>query len=222
MDLQLESVKTAEQSVIGALIMDGKRLADVIDKLIPEHFYFEELKICYQAVLRLSNKGKSIDFVTVLNEIVSSGKATEHDTKLLLLDCVNITPSVSNIAQYSEIVLKLYRTRKLKEIGAKIAFETTQETVEEITNEAMSGFYEVVKSIKTRKLQPIGEIGLQLFETYISGKPPPENRCDTGFKRLDEHLKGMAAGNLIVLAARPKIGKTAFAATIAENVARTE
>lgn len=219
--IELEAAKTAEMSVIGAIIIDSKSLASVIDELKPEHFYFEQLKVCYEAVLKLSSKGKPIDFVTVLNEVTTHESLIETDIKKLLLMCAESVPTVRHISQYSKIIINSYKARKLKEIGAKIAFETTSETAEEITTEAMTGLYEIMKSQKVRKLEPIGEVGLKLFETYISDKPPPENRCDTGFKRIDEKLKGMTAGNLIILAARPKIGKTAFAMAIAENVSRT-
>ena len=221
LEIELESAKTAEMSVIGAIIIDSKCLAQIIDELKPEYFYFDSLKACYEAILRLSSKGKPIDFVTVLGEITASENVIESDIKSLLLTCAECTPNVSHIAQYSKIIVNSYKMRKLKEIGAKIAFETTLDCAEEVTAEAMTGLYEIIKSQKARKLQPIGEVGLKLLETYLSDKPPPENRCDTGFKRLDEKLKGMTAGNLIILAARPKVGKTAFAAEVAENVART-
>lgn len=221
MEIELEAAKTAEMSVIGAIIIDSKSLASVIDELKPEYFYFEQLKVCYEAVLRLSGKGNPIDFVTVLNEVTTHENLIETDIKKLLLMCAESVPSISNISQYSKIIINSYKARKLKEIGAKIAFETTPDCAEEVTAEAMTGLYEIMKSQKVRKLEPIGEVGLRIFETYLSDKPPPENRCDTGFKRVDEKLKGMTAGNLVILAARPKIGKTAFAMAIAENVART-
>lgn len=221
MSVELETTKTAEMSVIGAIIIDSKCLASVIDELKPEYFYLEQLKTCYESILRLSSKGKSIDFVTVLHEVTSNKKFTENDVKTLLLTCAESVPSVRNIAQYSKIIINSYKARKLKDIGTKIAFETTSETIEETASKALTELYEVMKSQKIRKLQPIGEIGLKLFETYLEDKPLAENRCDTGFKRIDEKLKGMTAGNLIILAARPKIGKTAFATTIAENVAQT-
>ena len=221
MEIELEAAKSAEMSVIGAIIVDSKSLASVIDELKPEYFYFDSLKACYEAILRLSSKGKPIDFVTVLNEVTTHENLIETDIKKLLLMCAESVPSVSNISQYSKIIINSYKARKLKDVGAKIAFATTSETAEEITTEAMTELYEIMRSQKVRKLQPVGEVGLKLFETYISDKPPPENRCDTGFKRIDEKLKGMTAGNLIILAARPKVGKTAFAATIAENIART-
>lgn len=221
LEIELETAKTAEMSVIGAIIIDDKCLAEIIDELKPEYFCFEQLKVCYEAVLRLSSKGKPIDFVTVLHEVTSNENMIETDIKKLLLTCAECTPSVSNIAQYSKIIINSYKTRKLKEIGTKIAFETTSETAEEVTNQVMSELYDIMKSQKIRKLQPVGEIGLKLFETYLSDNTLSENRVNTGFNRVDGILKGMSAGNLIILAARPKIGKTAFAATIAENVART-
>ena len=221
MEIELETAKTAEMSVIGAIIIDSKCLAQIIDELKPEYFCFDSLKMCYEAILRLSSKGKPIDFVTVLGEITLSENVIENDIKSLLLTCAERTPNIGNIAQYSKIIVNSYRVRILKEVGAKIAFETTLDCAEEITNKAMRTFYEVMRSQKSRKLEPIGEVGLKLFETYLNDTQSTENRSDTGFKLLDEKLKGMTSGNLIILAARPKIGKTAFAAEVAENVART-
>ena len=72
-----------------------------------------------------------------------------------------------------------------------------------------------------KQLKTIGDIGTKVFEGYSNDGQDVENRSHTGFSRLDEILKGMSAGNLIILAARPKVGKTAFALSIAENVAKS-
>ena len=145
LEIELEAAKTAEMSVIGATIIDSKSLAEVIDTLLPEYFYFESFKVCYEAILRLSSKGNPMDFVTVLNEVTAHENLIKTDIKNLLLMCAESVPSISNISQYSEIIINSYRARKLKEIGAKIAFETTSETAEEITTEAMTELYEVMK-----------------------------------------------------------------------------
>jgi len=167
LEIEFEAAKTAEMSVIGAIIINSKSLAEVIDELKPKHFYFESFKACYEAVLRLSSKGKPIDFVTVLNEVTAHENLIETDIKKLLLMCAENVPSIGNITQYSKIIINSYKARKLKEIGAKIAFETTSETAEEVTTEAMTELYEVMKSQKTRKLQPVGEIGLKLFDKAL-------------------------------------------------------
>ena len=134
MEIELETAKTAEMSVIGAIIIDSKCLAQIIDELKPEYFCFDSLKMCYEAILRLSSKGKPIDFVTVLGEITLSENVIENDIKSLLLTCAERTPNIGNIAQYSKIIVNSYRVRILKEVGAKIAFETTLDCAEEITN----------------------------------------------------------------------------------------
>ena len=149
MEIEFEAAKTAEMSVIGAIVIDSKSLASVIDELKPEHFYFEQLKVCYEAILRLSSKGNPIDFVTVLSEVISSQNMIETDIKKLLLMCAESVPSISNTQQYSKIIINSYKARKLKEIGAKIAFETSSETAEEVTTEAMTELYEVMKLQKT-------------------------------------------------------------------------
>lgn len=122
LEIELEAAKTAEMSIIGAIIIDSKSLASVIDELKPEYFYFEQLKVCYEAILRLSNKGNPIDFVTVLSEITSSQNMIESDIKKLLLTFAESVPSISNTQQYSKIIINSYKARKLKEIGAKNCF----------------------------------------------------------------------------------------------------
>ena len=105
MEIELETAKTAEMSVIGAIIIDSKCLAQIIDELKPEYFCFDSLKMCYEAILRLSSKGKPIDFVTVLGEITLSENVIENDIKSLLLTCAERTPNIGNIAQYSKIIV---------------------------------------------------------------------------------------------------------------------
>lgn len=221
MVLQNELTQTAEQSVIGAIIIEEKSLARVVDIIKAKDFYFEELKSCYEAILELSRNGQPIDFVTVLNQVTASGSYDKTNMKKLLLECTEITPSIRNVEHYAKIVAKLHRARKLQGIFQSFALEGVKaENADETLDKVMSELFEISANRQTKKLQDIGEVGTKLFENY-SGENECENRCDTGFSRLDGILKGMSAGNLIILAARPKVGKTSFALSIAENVAKS-
>lgn len=91
----------------------------------------------------------------------------------------------------------------------------------EVAEGIISELYEVVSEQHKKQLKTVGDIGTQVFEGYSNDGQDLENRSHTGFSRLDEILKGMSAGNLIILSARPKLGKTAFALPIAENVAKS-
>ena len=222
MKTQDEVAKSAEMCVIGAILINEKALANVIQTLKPEHFYFDELKAAYQAILELSSEGKSIDFLSVLKKLVAEGIYDEKQVKQLLLECANLVPSVSQAETYAKTVSDSFKARKLQEIGARLAFNgVCAETVNEVADGIMSELYEVVSEQHKKQLKTVGDIGTQVFEGYSNNGQDLENRSHTGFSRLDEILKGMSAGNLIILAARPKLGKTAFALSIAKNVAKS-
>ena len=220
MNVNIDNTYAAEQSVIGAIILDEKSLARVIDIIQLEDFYFAELKACYEAILQLSRNGEPINFVTVLNQVTASGNYDKTDMKKLLLRCTEITPSIRNVEHYARIVAKSHKARQLQGIFQSLAFDgVNTENADETLGKAMSELFEISANRQTKKLQDIGEVGTKLFENY-NEENERENRCDTGLSRLNSTLKGMSAGNLIILAARPKLGKTAFALSVAENVAR--
>lgn len=222
MKIQDEVAKSAEMCVIGAMLIDEKALANVIQTLKPEHFYFDELKATYQAILELSSEGKSIDFVSVLKKLVAKGIYDEKQAKQMLLECANVVPSISQAEAYAKTVSDSFKARKLREIGTRLAFDGVfAENVNDVADEVMSELYEVVSEQHKKRLKTVGYIGAKVFESYSKDEQDLENRSHTGFSRLDEILKGMSAGNLIILAARPKLGKTAFALSIAENVAKS-
>ena len=220
--IQDEVAKSAEMCVIGAILIDEKALANVIQTLKPEHFYFDELKAAYQAIWELSSEGKSIDFVSVLKKLVAKGFYDEKQAKQMLLECANLVPSISKAEAYAKTVSDSFKARKLQEIGARLAFDGVfAENVDEVADGIMSELYEVVSEQHKKQLKTVGDIGTQVFEGYSNDGQDLENRSHTGFSQLDEILKGMSAGNLIILAARPKLGKTAFALSIAENIAKS-
>lgn len=216
----METAQASEQSVIGAIILDEKSLGKVVDIIKPEDFYFAELKDCYNAILELSNQGKPIDFVTVLNQVTADKPYEQAGIKKLLLYCTEQTPAISNVEHYAKIVANSHKARRLQDLGAKLSFDSVNaENADETAQNLMSDLFEIASNRSAKKLEDIGEVGLKVFENYLE-KNEHENRSDTGFIRLDATLKGMSAGNLIILAARPKVGKTAFALSIAENVAK--
>ena len=220
--IQDEVAKSAEMCVIGAILIDEKALVNVMQTLKPEHFYFDELKATYQAILELSSEGKSIDFVSVLKKLVAEGFYDEKQAKQMLLECANLVPSISQAETYAKTVSDSFKARKLREIGTRLAFDGVfAQNVAEVSEGIMSELYEVVSEQHKKQLKTVGDIGTKVFEGYSNDGQDVENRSHTGFSRLDEILKGMSAGNLIILAARPKLGKTAFALSIAENVAKS-
>ena len=220
MNTENEITQSAEMCVIGSILIDEKALVNVVDTLKPEHFCFDELKDSYKAILELSSEGKSIDFISVLKKLIAQKNYDESQTKKLLLNCAELVPSISQIKNYAQIVINSSKARKLQRIGTRLAFDSIYaENINEVADKAMGEIYELLLERHRKQLQSIDNIGYQVLESYKSTDKDLENLSYTGFPKLDEILKGMSAGNLIILAARPKVGKTAFALTIATNVA---
>ena len=220
LEVQDEVAQSSEMCVIGSILIDEKALVNVVDILKPEHFCFDELKDSYKAILELSSEGKSIDFISVLKKLIAQKNYDESQTKKLLLNCAELVPSISQIKNYAQTVIDSSKARKLQRIGTRLAFDSIYaENANEVADEAMGEIYELLLERHKKQLQSIDNIGYQVLESYKSTNRDLENRSQTGFSKLDEILKGMSAGNLIILAARPKVGKTAFALTIATNVA---
>lgn len=221
MDLNLETTKQAEMSLIGAILIDEKSLAKVIDKVTAKDFYFDVLRLAYEAILKLSNAGKSIDYITVLHQVNADNPGYEAKMKQLLFECANTTAFVSHIQQYADIISKSRVARDLTNLisetfASGITSENATETAENLINKTS----EMISANRKKKLVSIENIVSDLFKTYGEDTKSQENRCDTGFSKLDSILKGMSAGNLIILASRPKVGKTSFAIKVAQNAAK--
>lgn len=218
-----EATKMAERSVIGAILLDSKiALPKVVDLVVPEDFYFSDYGNTYKAVLQLSSEGKAVDFVTVVNRVVSEFHADEANVKAILLHACKATPSVGNADSYARLVSNGRKARQLRDIGSRLFQDevVTAENASEIAGQVMAEIYSLAVPKNQKRLTPIGEIATSYLLHMDKRYDKESNRVDTGFPKLDGILKGMCGGNLIILAARPKVGKTALAATIAENVAR--
>lgn len=140
----------------------------------------------------------------------------------MLISCAELTPSIRGVREYAKIIARSSEARRLQNLVQTTAFSAiTSKNVGESADELMNGIFEIVSKQKRAKLKNVGDIGLSVLDSYLKNDFVSENRANTGFKKVDEILKGMSAGNLVILAARPKVGKTSFALEIAENVART-
>lgn len=221
MDLNLETTKQAEMSLIGAILIDEKSLAKVIDKVTAKDFYFDDLRLAYEAILKLSNTGKSVDYITVLHQVNADNPGYEAEMKQLLFDCANTIPFVSHVQHYADIIVKSRISRDLTNlISETFASGITSENAAETAENLISKTSEMISANRKKKLVSIENIVSDLFKTYGEDTKSQENRCDTGFLKLDSILKGMSAGNLIILASRPKVGKTSFAIKVAQNAAK--
>lgn len=220
----------AEQSVLGGLLIDNSAWDGAADLLNESDFYRFEHKHIYTAVGKLINAGKPADVVTVFDELTSLGRAEECGGLSYLNALAQSVPSAANLRRYAEIVRERAILRKLVSTSDEIATAAMNpqgRAVTQILDEAEGKIFRIGEEGSRSKqgFQAIDQLMIGLMdrvnELAESGAQDVTG-VRTGFYDLDKQTAGLQPGDLIVLAARPSMGKTAFAVNIAENVAINE
>ncbi len=219
----------AESSVLGGLLLDNNAWDRVGDLLKDDDFYRYEHRLIFAAVRELVNASKPADVITVFERLQSIGKSEEVGGLAYLNSLAQYVPSASNIRRYAEIVRERGILRKLVTASDEIAtnaFNTQGRPVDKILDEAEQKIFNIGEEGARNKQ------GFQAMETLVVDlldrvQEMADNQNDvtgvpTGFYDLDRMTSGLQAGDMIVLAARPSMGKTAFAINIAEHVALKE
>ncbi|MDP1692282.1 MAG: replicative DNA helicase [Burkholderiaceae bacterium] len=220
----------AEQSVLGGLLLDNSAWDRAGDLLTDSDFYRYEHKAIYAAVGALVNASKPADVITVYEQLQSRGKAEECGGIAYLNALAQSVPSAANLRRYAEIVRERAVLRKLIEASDEIAttaFNPQGRAVSQILDEAEGRIFKIGEegSRSRQGFQNMDQLVVQLIDRVTELH---ENGAEdvtgirTGFYDLDRMTAGLQKGDLIVLAARPSMGKTAFALNIAENVAVLE
>lgn len=218
----VELIRQAEMSVIGGILIDSKTLARIVDKVKADDFYYGELRAIYKTILNVANSGQAVDYITVLNALSASSDMPDEQNELgkLLVECCQIIPGLSGIEYYADIVHKSAVARSVEQSLLSVVTDGfDSETIVEQSETLIEKLSEIISPIGCKKMRNLNEISKNLLDYYSGKIEKIENRCDTGYPKIDSRLKGMSGGNLIILASRPKVGKTAFALSIAQNVA---
>ena len=214
----------AEQSVLGAMLMDGRNVNFLLENLRTEYFYNEQHKQIFEAILRLFRTGQNIDVVTVLNELVGLDVFSEESGKSYLFTIAQNTPSIANAEAYAKIVREKYEMRTLILAARDIIDDASDETNEprEVLDRAEQRIYEISDKRGEQGLIHISDVLMNAYDRLMmlsEGEGEDLKGAPTGIKELDDTLGGLNKGNLILLAARPGVGKTSFALNIAKNIA---
>lgn len=216
----------AEASVLGSILIDKDALADVIDFLRPEFFYNDTNATIFAAMMSLFERHEPVDIVTVTAQIKKMGKYKDVGGSSYLTELTNVVPTSANIAVYGEIVADHYTRRKLIGAGATITDEAFngREDVKNILDKAEGEILSIAEHRSHQDFLPVKDVLAESFDRLdeLHKRGLSLRGVPTGFPDLDNKLAGMQDSNLLILAARPGQGKTAFALNIAQNIAIRE
>jgi len=219
----------AESSVLGGLLLDNNSWDKVADLLVEADFYRYEHRLVFASITSLVNTNRPADVITVFEQMQSQGKAEEIGGLAYLNSLAQYVPSSANIRRYAEIVRERSILRKLVSVSDEIAtsaLNTNGRPVTNILDEAEQKIFSIGEegSRMRQGFQSMDKLVVQLLDRVeeMSQNPNDITGVPTGFFDLDRMTSGMQAGDLIVLAARPSMGKTALAINIAEHVALKE
>jgi replicative DNA helicase len=219
----------AESSVLGGLLLDNGAWDRVGDLLTDNDFYRYEHRLIYGAIGGLVNATKPADVITVYEQLQAQGKADEIGGLGYLNSLAQYVPSAGNIRRYAEIVRERSILRKLVSASDEIAtaaFNTQGKPVDRILDEAEQKIFNIGEEGSRMKqgFQGMDSLVVQLLDRVqeMADNPNDITGVPSGFHDLDRMTSGMQGGDLIILAARPSMGKTSFAINIAEHVAMNE
>ncbi|MFZ2150270.1 MAG: replicative DNA helicase [Minisyncoccia bacterium] len=210
----------SEQAVLGSLMLRKDAVQEVEDMVSPDSFYVEKHKMIFRAMLDLASKNEPIDMLSLSTKLTEQKLLEAVGGNQYLAEMVNLVPSSLNVKHYADIVQKKYVLRSLIEAAdyvAELAFEEGDDHMDDILDMAEKKMFSVVSSPKNQKYVNLKDA---LPEAYERLEKLHETKgmlrgLPTGFKDLDNMLSGLQDSDLIILAARPSMGKTTLALDIA-------
>ncbi len=218
----------AEQSVLGGLLLDNAAFDRITDVVREDDFYRFDHRIIWQHIARLIALARPADVVTVYESLASAGKADDVGGLAYLNALAHNTPSAANIRRYAEIVRERSMLRKLVSVADEIAaaaFNPQGKEARQLLDEAESRVFQIaqegargaagfqeIQPLLTQVVERIDELYHREGGSDITGVP-------TGFNDLDRMTSGLQAGDLVIVAGRPSMGKTSFSMNIGEHVA---
>ena len=216
----------AEVCVLGSIMIDKDAIITVAEFLRPEHFYLEAHRLIYEAFLELYEERSPIDIVTLKEKLKKKKVLTKVGGSSFLAHLVNSVPTAAHVERYGKIVKDNYTKRELISVSGQIAsaaFDEGQEATTVLDKAEQSIFSLSQKHLK-QAFSPVKDILAESFDRLdeLHKKAGGLRGVPTGFKDLDHALAGMQNSNLLILAARPGLGKTALALQIAQHAAVDE
>ncbi len=220
----------AEQSVIGSILIDSELVGDVSQILRPQHFYADVNKGVFSVIYELFTRSQMIDIVSVIDKCVIQGVfENDAEAKSYLLSAMKSVPNPKSIAKYAAMIIDKYLLRSLI-LAAKdiIDAANSAESSEDVMDFAEQKIFDIREGVENKTLVPLSSVVYDQFKAFCelvtqskeNGGKPVMSGLGTGFGNLDKMIFGLNRSDLIVLAARPGMGKTSFALNMAVNVAK--
>ncbi|MGN1096046.1 MAG: replicative DNA helicase [Eubacteriales bacterium] len=216
----------AEQSVLGSILIDPEKFTEIADIISADDFYLSEHAEIFSAMQDLFAKNKEIDLVTLIDTLVKNGVYNEEESKKYIKIIAQTVPSAANVAEYAKIVKDKSTLRLLISAAEEIREEafSAQGDVQYIVDNAEKKIFDVANGKDIKRFTKLSEA---IQQTYARLDLIRKNRkaamgTPTGYEGLDKTIVGLGPGDLVILGARPGMGKTSFALNIASNVAKSE
>lgn len=218
----------AEQSVLGGLLLENSAWDRIADVVAGEDFYRHEHRIIFRTITALINENRPADVITVQEFLERSDEIEAAGGFNYLISLAQNTPSAANIRRYAEIVRERAIMRRLAEVGTEIArnaYNPEGRDAAQLLDEAENKVFQIAESTAKSKqgfLQLpdlLQEVVERIDMLYARDNPDEVTGIATGFVDLDKKTSGLQPGDLIIVAGRPSMGKTAFSLNIAEHVA---
>jgi replicative DNA helicase len=214
----------SEKAVLGSIMLRKDAIHEVEDILTPDSFYAEKHKIIFRTMLELSSKNEPIDMLSVSTKLSEQKLLEAIGGNQYLAEIVNLVPSSTNVKFYAEIVQKKHVLRSLIEAAdhiSELAFEENDDHLDDILDAAEKKMFSVVSSPKNQKFTSLNKALPEAWERLekLHEKKGELRGIPTGFRDLDTLLSGLQNSDLIILAARPSVGKTTLALDIARMAA---
>ena len=213
----------AEQSVLGSILVDPQKISEIAAQISVEDFYLEEHREIFSAMQKLFLQSKEIDPVLLMDALVQEGVYDLTESKSYIRTIAEIVPSSENIKDYAEIVRNKALLRKLIAVCGEITEDAyaEQDDAVNIINGAESKVFDIAQNKEQKDFEHIRDV---LLETHrqiheVAQNPEESRGVSTGFSAVDNVLIGLGKSDLVLVGARPGMGKTSFCLNVATNIA---
>ncbi len=214
----------AEKAVIGCIIIDNDNVMKVIDVIKVDHFYDQRNQQVFETIIKLHSGGKVVDLLTLTTELGKKGK--KGADAVYIAELVDSVPSISNIEEYAQIVRENAMRRFLMRLGGEMETKSRnfEVTVDKVIDEVETDLFSISENATTSELfnaATLLEMQMKRADEYAKN-PNAIRGIPTGISSLDAHLNGLHSSDLVIIAARPSVGKSAFAFDICRHISVNE